>query len=169
MILIKELLPNPTGSDEHGEWIRLINNSDEIASTAGFSIADESGKSFSLSGIGPIAPGETIELGRSLTRIALNNDGDTLFLKTSNGSIVDELTYGGNITEGEVVTADKFIPEKPESPSSLSAAQAGFGTIDYSPGMVPIMIALALAISAGAFTWYVVRRLHKEENEQAYE
>ncbi|MDP2726009.1 MAG: lamin tail domain-containing protein [Dehalococcoidia bacterium] len=169
MILIKELLPNPTGSDEQGEWIRLINDSGESASTKGLTIADESGKTFSLSAIGPIAPGETIELGRSLTKIALNNDGDTIFLRTANGEVVDELTYSKNMSEGEIVTADKFMVEAPVAANSLSSGQAGFGTIDYSPGLAPVAVGLALALVAGALAWYVAGKINPEEDEKIYD
>ncbi|MDP3953280.1 MAG: lamin tail domain-containing protein [bacterium] len=169
MILIKELLPNPTGSDEKGEWIRLINDGDESASSKGLSLADESGKTFSLSAVEPIAPGETVELGRPLTKITLNNDGDTVFLRASNGEVIDELTYARNISEGEIVTADKFIPQAPAAANSLPSRQAGFGATDYSPGLAPVAVGLMLALVAGALAWYVVGKIYQEENEKIYD
>lgn len=169
MILIKELLPNPAGSDEQGEWIRLINDGAESASTNGLSIADESGKTFSLSAVGPIAPGETVELGRPLTKITLNNDGDTIFLRALSGEVIDELIYSTNISEGEVVTADKFIPEVPAATKPPQSGQADFGTTDYSPGIAPAAIGVALALVAGALAWYVAGKIRQEENEKIYD
>lgn len=157
MILIKELLPNPSGDDTQGEWIRLINTGDKEAGLNGLSLSDAGGKTFNLGGVGNVIPGETVELSRTLTEIALNNDGDTVFLKNQKGEVLDELSYTSNVVEGQVVTAEAFI-EEPIVRDSLGANAMDFGKIDYSPGVVPILAGILIALVAGVLIWFVAKR-----------
>ena len=156
MILIKELLPNPSGDDTQNEWIRLINAGSEASSLNGLTIVDAGGKTFSLSGIGTISGGETIELKRTLTGIALNNDGDTVFLRNQQGETLDQLSYTSNTTEEEVVTAENFIVELPAR-DSLGANAMGLGRIDYQPGIVPILVGILIAVASGVLVWFAIK------------
>ena len=156
MILIKELLPNPSGDDTQNEWIRLINTGNEALSLNGLTIADAGGKTFSLSGISTISGGETIELRRTLTGIALNNDGDTVFLRNQQGETLDQLSYTSNTTEEEVITAENFIVELPAR-DSLGASAMGLGRIDYQPGIVPILVGILIAVASGVLVWFAIK------------
>jgi len=89
MILIKELLPNPSGDDTQNEWIRLINVGDTETSLDGLSLVDDGGKVFSLNSVGTLSAGETIELSRPTTGITLNNDGDTISIRNLEGDTLD--------------------------------------------------------------------------------
>ncbi|KKU18834.1 MAG: hypothetical protein UX31_C0017G0032 [Candidatus Nomurabacteria bacterium GW2011_GWA1_46_11] len=157
MIFIKELLPNPSGDDTQNEWIRLINTGESDFIPSGLSLIDAGGKTFSLNSISAISPGETIELKRTLTGIALNNDGDIVSLKNQQGETLDQLSYASGVVEGEIVTAESFI-EEPPSRDSLGASALGFGRIDYQPTLMPILVGILIAIVSGAIVWFMVKR-----------
>lgn len=164
MIFIKELLPNPSGDDGDNEWIRLINESDAQVAVSNLMIKDESGKIFSLSGIGTIAPGETIELRRSTTKIALNNDGDTVYLIDTNGELIDELSYAQSVVEEEIIVANRFITETPPR-EVFEGSAMGLGRIDYAPGATPIVVGLSIAIVAGLIVRFVIKKIFTNENQ----
>ena len=157
MIFIKELFPNPSGDDTQSEWIRLINAGDTEINPNGLSLVDSGGKAFNLNGVGAIPPGETIELGRALTGIALNNDGDTIFLRNSQNETLDQLSYTSNISEEEIVTAESFIEEPPQR-GSLGENALEFGRIDYQPGVMPVLIGTSIALISSALVWFVIRK-----------
>lgn len=157
MILIKELLPNPFGDDAQGEWIRLINTGVTEASPNGLSLTDAGGKTFYLSSVGVMSPGETIELSRTMTDIALNNDGDTVSLRDVQGKALDQLSYVSGVGEEEIVTAQSFI-EEPPTRDSLKEGAMRFGKINYQPGVAPILVGILMALVSGVVVWFVTRR-----------
>ncbi|MCR4261212.1 MAG: lamin tail domain-containing protein [Candidatus Colwellbacteria bacterium] len=157
MVLIKELLPNPSGDDTLGEWIRLTNTGDAKIDLSGSSLKDSGGKIFGLDGVGGISPGEVIELSRLLTGIALNNDGDEVFLLDAQGKTIDHLSYSANITEGEIVTAESFIEEVPVR-ESLKENAIGFGRVDYQSTIAPIFIGMSIALVCSSLVWIVAKR-----------
>ena len=157
MIFIKELLPNPLGDDAQGEWIRLINTGDTEANLNGLSLADASGKTFYLNNIGAVSPGETIELSRTMTDIALNNDGDTVSLRDAQGKTLDQLSYASGVSEEEIVTAQSFI-EEPPTRDALKEGAMGFGRINYQPGIAPILVGILMALVSGVLVWFAARR-----------
>jgi len=167
MLLIKELLPNPTGSDEEGEWIRLINDGTDQVDASNLYLADESGKSYSLSSVGIVGPRETIELQRLTTKIALNNNGDTIFLRDVGGETRDELSYGV-VKEGEIITATKFLPKPPAREETASILDSGFSGIDYTPTIAPVLVGIVAAAIAACLTWFVAERLFQKDDEDLY-
>lgn len=163
MIVIKELLPNPSGDDTAGEWIRLINTGGTETIPNGLSLIDGGGKTFSLNNISSISAGETIELSRTMTGIALNNDGDTIFIRNSQGETLDQLSYSTNIGEDEVVVAESFVP-KPIQREGLEATALNLGKIEYQAGITPILIGVALALIASILVWFIVKK-HETDNQ----
>ncbi len=77
--LITELLPNPDGDEEEGEWIEVRNVSGRDLPLCGWSIEDTSGKRFDLRHL-RLPLDETMLFPRTRTDIALNNDKDILRL-----------------------------------------------------------------------------------------
>jgi len=97
-IIINELLPNPTGSDETGEWIELKNTGDSTVNITGYALADLSEKTYVLQsenlGNLDIAPNGFFLLFRSTSKISLNNtQTETVRLYDSQGIHIDEITY----------------------------------------------------------------------------
>lgn len=90
-VRISELLPDPDGDDAQ-EWIELVNAGKADADLCGWSLRDAGGMSYRLDGE-TIAAGGFLLVQRTDSRIALNNDADTVTLLDSDGGIAHEVTY----------------------------------------------------------------------------
>src|SRR3972149_8974559 len=125
MVIIKEVLPNPAGKDTAGEWIGIFNEGVSAVNLSSWSLKDTSGKKF-IFGNETILPNQELKFPYSLTRINLNNDGDTITLWNAAGEETDEITYG-QVSEEEIVVSSK-IASPAESQQSIDtsslAAQA---------------------------------------------
>lgn len=93
-VVISEVLPDPFGDDEAGEWIELKNRTNETIRLCGWSVDDGEGGSnpFMLSHE-RIFPWEYLLLPRTETKIALNNDEDSVRLFGPGGFLAEEVTY----------------------------------------------------------------------------
>ena len=106
-IAINEVLPNPAGNDEEGEWIELINLGDQEVNLTDWAIEDASGKHYTIKQDGAIssttiAPKGYFLLPRAATGIALNNTGtEILTLLTSSEHAAISLNYIGPAEEGQ--------------------------------------------------------------------
>ncbi len=165
MIYIKELLPNPTGKDANGEWIKLFNDSSSSVVLNGWSLKDASWKSFQLESQ-TILPSGDLKLSYNETRISLNNDTDSVYLYDASGNEVDKLCYSG-ISEGQIVTAVKFQTKRDASATISSATQSapvsGFN-FQGAYDLWPIVIGLSLATLAGIVGVHIFKTLSKNEN-----
>ncbi len=98
-IVISELLPNPAGSDEAGEWIELMNLGNTEVDLSDWSLEDASGKHFTIRQGGSIAsttiaPGGYFILPRAVTGISLNNTGvETIKILNPHESTINAVTY----------------------------------------------------------------------------
>lgn len=153
MIYFKEILPNPVGKDTDGEWIRLVNTSGQDKILSGWSIKDASGKTFLLNA--SIPQGGEIVLEYSITGITLNNNGDTLSLMDESGEIVDTLSYTNQVSDDEIIIANRFIEavgeEQGTNPGIEELAYIGSGKIISGTESSAIFVALALAVVMGVF------------------
>lgn len=94
-IVINEVLPDPVGDDAVGEFVELVNPSHETVELGGFTLDDMEG------GGAPymIPSGTTISAGgyqafmRSETKLAFNNDGDTVRLLAADGTVLATTAY----------------------------------------------------------------------------
>ncbi|MCX6764606.1 MAG: lamin tail domain-containing protein [Candidatus Nealsonbacteria bacterium] len=93
-IYINELLPSPDGPDKGNEWIEIFNGGDAL-NLSGWQITDVLGKTQVYS-----FPQETIiknngflVLPDSLTKITLNNDGDSVLLINPAGETIDNISF----------------------------------------------------------------------------
>ncbi|MDP3999462.1 MAG: lamin tail domain-containing protein [bacterium] len=100
-MVIKEFLPNPVGSDQEGEYIKIFNDSPAAVLLNGWSLKDASGKTFKL--IGSLDSQKELVLPYSQTKIALNNNGEQIFLYNSSGKLIDQLSYTGQASEGQII------------------------------------------------------------------
>lgn len=156
MVFIKELLPNPAGKDAAGEWIALLNDGEEAVNLRGWTLADASGKKF-VFGSQTLGSHQELKAPHSLTRIALNNDGDTVTLRDATGAQVDELSYG-QVAEEEIVTSEKIVPGAEAQALTASPLQAAafkgreITANEISPLFIALGAALAFGIAAGWLT-----------------
>lgn len=79
-LLISEILPNPDGEDERAEFIELYNDTENDINLYRWRIGDNSQKEYVIKEKIIINPGEYKVFYREKTKIALNNNGDTVKL-----------------------------------------------------------------------------------------
>lgn len=93
-IVISEFLPSPKGPDQENEWIEIQNQSDQIADLSGWQLKDADSKSgFTFPDHSLIEAQSYLVLKRQTTKIALNNDQDTLSLFYPTGQLAQEIRY----------------------------------------------------------------------------
>ncbi|MDO8451488.1 MAG: VanZ family protein [bacterium] len=102
-VVINEFLPNP--STDANEWVELYNTGSDSIDLSTYSLEDAVGSNKALTGLGSISPGGFAVYEYSGGDGWLNNgSGDTLFLKDSSGTNIDQYEYlsdpGDGITFG---------------------------------------------------------------------
>ncbi len=101
-VRIVALLPNPTGPDARNEVVRLYNPGASAVSLDGWSLRDRAGNTYNLSGSIPAASQRTIYMVEFT--MPLNNNGDEVELRNSNGDFVHGVSYPGSaVREGEYI------------------------------------------------------------------
>ncbi|MCX7779094.1 MAG: lamin tail domain-containing protein [Patescibacteria group bacterium] len=93
-IFISEFLPNPKGRDE-AEWIEIFNNGDREVDLSGWFLDDMDGgsKPYQIKEGIKILPGEHLLFERKETKIALNNNFDSVRILDPEGNLFFEVTY----------------------------------------------------------------------------
>lgn len=127
-IRINEFLVNPTGSDITTEFIELINTGADEVNLAGWKLDDVDGGSAAYTIPEPttLAAGSINSFSRSVTKIALNNTGDTVRLLNPDGVIKHSYTYTGAVAEGQSHNRkdDKFILSTTPTPGKANVITA---------------------------------------------
>ena len=158
-MIIKEFLPNPIGKDTEGEYIKLFNDGSEAVLFNNWILKDASGKVYKL--FGSLEVSKELTLPYSQTKIALNNNGEQIFLYDSAGKLADELSYSGQASEGQIIKyqasgikyqeLNEMIFNSPITNYQLPVAKIIF--LDF----------LTAAILA-ALGWYLILELEKKLN-----
>ena len=92
-VIISEILPNPTGTDNGNEWIEINNKTSTPVSLAGWRITNGSGKTF-LFPISAIIPANGyIILTDQETKITLKNSADQIEILDPLGQIQNSISY----------------------------------------------------------------------------
>lgn len=98
-IIINEILPNPIGSDDN-EWIELKNIGGSSVDLNSWSIKDESQKTYKFSSDDfdnlILDSGNFFVLEKSISDISLNNTNEKLYLFSSMGDKIFEISYGSS-------------------------------------------------------------------------
>lgn len=90
-IILNEIFPNPV--DENDEFIELYNSGELPVDLNNFQVADLS-KTYIITEA-TISAKNWYVLPKSLTKIALNNDTETVTLRDSHNQIIDSFSYDG--------------------------------------------------------------------------
>ena len=90
---ISELFPNTLGDDLQDEFIEIQNIGHEVASLKNWMLSDASGKTFTFSEPVTLQPFEYFVVTRPVSKLALNNDADTLVLSSPDQEVVDQISY----------------------------------------------------------------------------
>jgi len=98
-VVINEVLPNPTGSDNRAEFIELKNLGNETIDLTDWQLSDATKRKYTITQ-GNLPPKGLLVFKRSQTAIALNNTGgEEVKLYDPNGSLVDTVKYTGSANE----------------------------------------------------------------------
>ncbi len=102
-IVINEFLPNPEGEDTELEFIEIKSLDKRNINLFGYSVDDGDGGSapYLFTKEDSIAPGKILVLFRPKTKIALNNDKDSVQLFDPNKKSISEAAYDEKIIEGQ--------------------------------------------------------------------
>lgn len=96
LVRINELLPDPDGSDEEGEYIEIYNGDNIDIDLTNWRLEDNSSSKYILSG--NINIGEYIVINRGESKITLNNSsGDRIKLYNPNNDLVSEVNYDKSV------------------------------------------------------------------------
>lgn len=120
-IYINEFLANPGTEGE--EWIELYNNLSSEVSLGGWLLDDADGGSdpFTIPSNATIAGKGFLVFYGNLTKVQLNNAGDSVRLYDSNNRLVDSVSYPSsqaNISMGRVPDSGSFFNMTSPSPGS---------------------------------------------------
>ncbi len=98
-LIVNEILPNPDGGDEEGEWIELFNSGNTSIPLSGIVLGDDSTKTHTLKG-GNIKPLSFLVIKRPESKIPLNNNGDTVKMWSPDGTLIASIKYLGSAKSG---------------------------------------------------------------------
>ena len=117
-IFISEVLPNPVGSDTENEFIELFSQHPVPVTLTGWQLDDEEGgsKPFTFTDQ-TILPGQYLALMRSQTKLALNNDTDTVRFLAPGGQQVDSIVYDETSEGKSLVRGEDFGLYSSETPT----------------------------------------------------
>lgn len=101
-IVVNELLPNPIGSDTENEFIELLNVGSTSINLTGWKLDDEDGGStpYTIPSGTTLGAGKLLALLRPQTKLALNNEADSVRLFDPAGKEISNFTYEESVDEG---------------------------------------------------------------------
>lgn len=95
LVFLSEIYPVPLPAEE--EWVELWNGGGEPADLSGWKLDDAEGggsKAWAFPDGFVVPAGAFILLRQSQTRLAFNNEGDSVVLMAPDGATVDRVAYG---------------------------------------------------------------------------
>lgn len=162
---IRSFLANPVGSDKDSELFTVFNNSEASVNLSSWKVQDEAGRSFWL--FGQINPSEELSFPLKGSSLILNNDGETLFLYSPEGSLVDELSYIGKAGEGQLIKKEIEITEeiRNELFESYALEPLQANVLSSSP-QSPIFLSVAFALILAGLAVLLINKIPKSEEEE---
>jgi len=104
-IRIAAALPNPVGSDDHGEWVELVNVTDETIDLTGWYLRDKANRKQTLSG--EIQAGKTTRIAilrADMYDMQLGNSGGSIEVVNNQGVSESGVTYlARDVSSGQVI------------------------------------------------------------------
>lgn len=92
-IAISEVFPNPTGTDNGGEWIEIHNQAKMTIDLSGWKIKNAAGKTFTFPD-STFLPGQNyLVITDKITKIELKNTGDTVKILNPDGEVQDQIQF----------------------------------------------------------------------------
>ncbi|MFA6528513.1 MAG: lamin tail domain-containing protein [Candidatus Gracilibacteria bacterium] len=116
--VITEILPNPEGTDEGNEWIKICNNSNSSINLNNYFLDDseEGSDPFQLSDM--LYPTDCRKITDSESGITLNNSGDSVRILDMEKNIISETSYE-NAKEDEIIYLIDTLTKESEPVTSV--------------------------------------------------
>jgi hypothetical protein len=178
-VYINEIMPNPEGSDEENEWIKLYNSNDFDVDLADWTIQDTNGtiKIYTIPKNTKIFANGFLMFKRPETKIMLNNDEDTVILKNPNREIASSLSFEkAKLGQTYPVKAINLLKEnlpKTENSDTNSVTRAGLADISQSINVNQVknfnpwflfFTALATTIVLASFVLFIKLKFAQSNN-----
>jgi hypothetical protein len=104
-VVIASLLPDPTtSSDRLGETVTVRNDGVVPVDLTDWFLRDATGRVWAFTNQGSLAPGQSVTVRRNGMAMSLNNDGDTVELVDTTGTVMDRFSYASSQPGVEIVT-----------------------------------------------------------------
>jgi len=124
-IYINAALPNPAGPDTANEWVEICSNESQFSDLSGWildDIADGGSKAYVIEDFG-INSKECVKFYRGQTRIAINNDKDSVRLLNPYKEIIDEMSFDKKMDDDEIIYHETWNPLSPKASSSAKVME----------------------------------------------
>ncbi len=151
-VYIYEVLANPEGPDEEGEFIEIMNTDTVRVSLAGWRLDDAEGgsKPYAFPDTAVIEPGGWLVIYRTESKLALNNGPDEVRLFDPNGLLVASFSYTeasegasyNRMNNGKYVISSTLTPGKP----NIITVQGQVAGITSQP--IPISQARSMTVDS---------------------
>ncbi len=103
-LVIESLLPDPVGDDIDLEEVTIHNAGSASVAMSGWFLKDESGRVWTLAGLGTIAAGQSATVRRNHMPMSLNNTADIVSLIAPDNSIADSVSYSSTQEGTKILT-----------------------------------------------------------------
>lgn len=179
-IYFLEIMPSPKGADENLEWIKIYNANSFDVDLSGWTIEDEIGTQtvYKIPQDTTIKANQFLIFKRQDTKIVLNNEGDSLILRSPDDQIKDGVIFQkANIDQSYIKTStgwqwsggsaqEKVLPknEKSDIISNINEGTAALSSIPNqetiktaNPWFLFFTASLLAAFSAAAITFIKIK------------
>jgi endonuclease/exonuclease/phosphatase family metal-dependent hydrolase len=144
-VSINEVLANEPGSSTAGEFIELVNRGTTAADLSGWTLSDLDGVRHRFAAGTSLAAGKAIVVFAGATAIpggltnavasttgslSLNNGGDTVTLRTSDGTVVNSASYTTALSSNDGVSMNR----NPDGSTGGLVLHTALSTLSSSPG-----------------------------------
>lgn len=148
---LSEIYPNTTGDDLAEEFIELRNTGSEPVSLKGWILEDASGKQFIFKDSIAVAPGQYYVVDRALSKISLNNDVESVLLKSPDGGVIDQTAYS-KTTEGSTFSLvnDQWTWTTERTPGAANVKSAVAEAMANKPATAVMVATPAPVVTATA-------------------
>lgn len=150
-VVINEILPDPTGTDDGNEWVELYNQSASQIDLTGYKLKDASDHEQSLSGS---ITGNGYLVFIALGSFSINNDNETIKLFDPSSILIDSYNYlnstegkswgrypdGGSFSSSALVPTSgqpNQIPSTPSPTPTITPSPTPISTLTPSPTATP--------------------------------
>ncbi|MFA6410761.1 MAG: lamin tail domain-containing protein [Candidatus Buchananbacteria bacterium] len=120
IIFISEFLPSPAKEGNQQEFIEIFNQENYAVDLAGFQLddAEKGSQPYTIPENTVIQPGQYLAFLKDQTKIALNNDSDSVRLLSPTGQVLDAVSYQSSQAGVSYVLDQDFTWQQTQTPTT---------------------------------------------------